>query len=147
MRRLAAILMAAAVGFVAGPALACSPPPPPNWNYWLGNPEVAMFIGRVESVETLPVETFGGYVITPGRAHVVSLEVIQGAPTVDTAQAEGALSFAATQTAATPPCLNYLNHRAGDLVIVVQPPGQGALVISRSWASLPQLTPYFEKYQ
>lgn len=149
MRTLAALAVAFGLAAVAGPAAACVPPPPPNWHGWLADPSVAMFVGRVERIETLPAQESGGLVIIPGTAHIVSLEVIQGAPTVDTAEVGGALEvrFPATPVGG-PPCLNYLEHKAGDLVIVVQTsPSQPPLVYTRGWAGLPQLTPYLEKHQ
>lgn len=139
-----------AVTALATPAAACLTPPPPNFYGWLNDPSVAMFVGRVERVETLPPENSGGIIIIPGRAHIVSLEIIQGAPTVDTAEVGGALEvrFPVTPVGG-PPCLNYLEHKVGDLVIVVQPTPSytSPLVYSRHWATPPQLTPYFEKHQ
>ena len=134
---------------LATPAAACPPPPPPNFHGWLNDPSVAMFVGRVERVETLPPENSGGLIIIPGRAHIVSLEIVQGAPTVATAEVGGALEVRYPVTPiGGPPCLNYLEHKVGDLVIVVQPtPDSGPLVYSRHWATLPQLTPYLEKHQ
>jgi hypothetical protein len=150
MRALAALAVAVGLASVAGPAAACLPPPPPNFHGWLNDPSVAMFVGRVERVETLPPENDGGVIVIPGIAHIVSLEVIQGTPTVDTAQVGGALDVRfPTRPVGGPPCPNYLEHEVGDLVIVVQPAPSYSrpLVYSRHWAALPQLTPYLEKHQ
>jgi hypothetical protein len=149
MRKLAALAAAFGMAVLATPAAACLPPPPPNFIGWLNDPSVAMFVGRVDRVEILPPENSGGLIIIPGRAHIVGLEIIQGTPTVDTAEAGGALEVRyPTPPVGGPPCLNYLEHKAGDLVIVVQltPAHSHPLVYSRHWATLPQLTPYFEKH-
>jgi hypothetical protein len=108
-----------------------------------------MSLGRVERVEVLPPDNSGGVIIVPGTAHIVTLEVIQGAPTVNVAQVSGALEVRQSLTPGVAPlCLDYLNHKEGDLVMMVQTaPSNGPLVYHRAWATLPQLTPYFEKYQ
>ena len=149
MRRLAALAVSIGLSVIAGPVAACLPPPPPNFLGWLNDPSVAMFVGRVERVEALPPENSGGLIIIPGVAHVESLETIQGTPTVTMAEVGGALEVRYPVTPiGGPPCLNYLEHKVGDLVIVVQPtPDSGPLVYSRHWATLPQLTPYLEKHQ
>jgi hypothetical protein len=86
MRTLAALAAAVGLAAIAGPAAACLPPPPPNWDAWLGDPSVDIFLGRVESVETLPPVEEGSVIITPGVAHVRSVETIQGQPASDTAR-------------------------------------------------------------
>jgi len=149
MRTLSALIGAVFMAGVAAPASACVPPPPPNWHGWLNDPSVAISVGRVERVEILPPQNSGGVIIIPGRAHIVTLEVIQGAPTVDVAEVGGALEVRQSLTpGVTPLCLNYLEHKVGDLVILVQPTPSydRPLVYSRHWATLPQLTPFIEKH-
>ncbi|MDZ4365015.1 hypothetical protein [Brevundimonas sp.] len=131
---------------VATPAAACLPPPPPNWEVWLGDSTVDMFLGRVELIETLATVEVDGVVITPGLAHIRRLEVIQGQPG-ETAQVGGALSVAYRADSAgvlpgTPPCIEYLSHKLGDLVVVV---GEGS-VFGRTVNDPAALVAYYEKH-
>jgi hypothetical protein len=143
MRTLAALAAAVGLAAIAGPAAACLPPPPPNWDAWLGDPSVDIFLGRVESVETLPPVEEGSVIITPGVAHVRSVETIQGQPASDTARATGALGVAyRTIPAPAPLCLNYLSFKPGDLVVVVR-----GSVFGRTVNDPPALVAYFEKHQ
>lgn len=128
---------------LATPAAACLPPPPPNWDAWLGDPSVDIFLGRVESVETLAPVDNGGFIVTPGVAHIRRLEVIQGQPAAETAQTTGALSVAyKTLPVQTPLCIDYLNHKPGDLVVVVR----GGTVFGRGQSDVPALAAYFGKH-
>lgn len=143
MRTLAALAVAVGLAAIAGPAAACLPPSPPAWDAWLGDPSVDIFLGRVESVETLPPVEEGAVIITPGVAHIRNIEIIQGQPAADTARATGVLSLAyRTLPATAAPCLNYLNHKPGDLVVVVR----GDAVFGRGQSDVPALAAYFEKH-
>lgn len=140
-----ALILAAALALatLATPAAACLPPPPPNWDAWLGDPSVDIFLGRVESVETLAPVDNGAVIVTSGVAHIRSLEVIQGQPAAETAHASGALSVAyKTLPVQAPLCLDYLNFKPGDLVVVVR----GDAVYGRGQSDVPALAAYFEKH-
>jgi hypothetical protein len=146
MRSLAALLVGLGLVAVATPAAACLPPPPPNWEAWLGDPSVDIFLGRVESIETLATVEVDGIIITPGLAHIRRLEVIQGQPS-ETAQVGGALSVAYRADSAgvlpgTPPCIEYLSHKPGDLVVVV---GEGS-VFGRTVNDPAALVAYYERH-
>lgn len=135
--------VAFALTALATPAAACLPPPPPAWDAWLGDPAVDIFLGRVESVETLAPVDNGAFIVTSGVAHIRSLEVIQGQPAAETAQASGALSVAfKTLPVQTPICIDYLSLKPGDLVVVVR----GGAVFARQQSDVPALAAYFEKH-
>jgi len=140
-----ALSLTAALAFIAQatPAAACLPAPPPAWDAWLGDPSVDIFLGRVESVETLAPVDNGAVIVTSGVAHIRSLEVIQGQPAAETAQTTGALSVAyKTLPVQTPLCIDYLNFKPGDLVVVVR----GDAVFGRGQSDVPALAAYFEKH-
>lgn len=143
MRTLAALAVAVGLAAIAGPTAACLPPPPPAWDAWLGDPSVDIFLGRVESVETLAPVDNGAVIVTSGVAHIRSLEVIQGQPAAETAQTTGALSVAyKSLPVQTPLCIDYLNFKPGDLVVVVR----GDAVFGRGQSDVPALAAYFEKH-
>lgn len=142
--RITLTIGAFALTALATPAAACLPPPPPVWDAWLGDPAVDIFLGRVESVEMLAPVDNGDVIVTSGVAHIRRLEVVQGQPAAETAQASGALSVAyKTLPVQTPLCLDYLSFKPGDVVVVVR----GGAVFGRSQSDIPPLSAFFEKHQ
>ena len=142
--RLCTAAAAIMIGF-ATPALACLPPPPPVWDAWLGN-DTPIYLGRVESVTPKPPVDYGDIVRTDGIAEIRLVEVIQGHPVTESAQAVGVLSFSFRSPPAGPLCADYLDFKPGDLAIVVELPDRRA-VFSRNRADAPALAPFFEKHQ
>ena len=146
MKTGALIITFALASLGAAPAWACIPEPPPHWPSLLRADGPALFIGRVTTVERLPLlRRTATLEVAESKATIVRLEAIQGQPkpayTLTAAESVRRLDDYAGMV-----CVDFQRVKVGDLVLGMEVPS-GAVRLFEPHQVPPEFTSRIEAYR
>lgn len=130
-------------------ALACSPPPPADWEGWIADATTDIFVGRVTSLTPLPEAEVHGIPLSQARLRITRLSSYEDrtGPSVIDATIVLEVLDPAREADAHALCLYPTPYRAGDVLLVIQQPGDLPRLFSRAWVGESRFAPLFQASQ
>lgn len=130
-------------------ALACSPPPSPDWAGWVETPATDIFVGRVTSLTPLPETEVQGIPLRQAELRIERLASYENrtGPAVIDATVVLEVLDSSRERDAHALCLYPAPYRAGDVLLVIQGPGDDPRLFSRSWVGQSRFAPLFQASQ
>ncbi|MBL0948706.1 hypothetical protein [Brevundimonas sp.] len=144
------LAMALSLSLTAGfNAFACSPPPPADWEGWIADGTTDIFVGRVTSLTPLPDAEVHGIPLRQARLRITRLSSYEDrtGPAVIDATIVLEVPDPAREADAHALCLYPAPYRAGDVLLVIQQPGDIPRLFSRAWVGESRFTPLFQASQ
>jgi len=127
-------------------ALACSPPPSPDWAGWVETPATDIFVGRVTSLTPLPEAEVQGIPLRQAVLRITRLasDKDRTGPAVVDATIVLEVLDPSRERDAHALCLYPTPYRAGDVLLVMQSPGDDPRLFSRTWVGQSRFAPLFQ---
>ena len=130
-------------------ALACSPPSSPDWQGWAEKPATDIFVGRVTSLTPLPEAEVQGIPLRQAALRIMRLTSYEDrtGPAVVDATIVLEVLDSSRERDAHALCLYPAPYRVGDVILVMQSPGDDPRLFSRTWAGQSRFAPLFQVSQ